>query len=72
MTGYSAKADEHAQWFFDTPLPGRLADVFGLHTNEFYRSDKPLEMMIGGKLRKATDNYYEVLRSTPQSPMRLS
>jgi beta-galactosidase len=60
MTAYSAKADEHAQWF-NTPLPGRLSDVFGLHTNEFYRSDKPLEVMIGGELRKATDNYYEVL-----------
>jgi beta-galactosidase len=60
MTAYSAKADEHAQWF-DTPLPGRLADVFGLHTNEFYRSDIPLQVMIGGQLCAATDGYYEVL-----------
>jgi len=60
MTGYSAKADEHAQWF-DTPLPGRLADVFGLHTNAFYRSDKPLTVMIAGKQAKGTDNYYEIL-----------
>jgi beta-galactosidase len=60
MTAYSAKADEHAQWF-NTPLPGQLADVFGLHTKEFYRSDKPLEVIIGGELRKASDNYYEVL-----------
>ena len=67
MTGYSAKADEHAQWF-DMPLPGRLADVFGLHTNEFYRSDKPLEVMIGGKLRKGTDPYYEVLELDTAKP----
>ena len=60
ITAYSAKADEHAQWF-NTPLPGRLSDVIGLHTNAFYRSDKPLEIIIGGELRKATDNYYEVL-----------
>lgn len=36
MTAYSAKVDEHGQWF-DTPLPGRLSDVFGLKTNAFYR-----------------------------------
>lgn len=60
MTGYSAKADEHALWF-KTPLPGRLSDVFGLHTNAFYRSGKPLEVMIGGKLRRSKDTYYEVL-----------
>ena len=36
MTAFSAKVDEHGQWF-ETPLPGRLSDVFGLKTNEFYR-----------------------------------
>jgi len=60
MTGYSDKADTHGLWF-DTPLPGRLTDVFGLHTNAFYRSEKPLQTTIAGKLIKAKDNYYEVL-----------
>jgi beta-galactosidase len=67
MTAYSAKADEHAQWF-NTPLPGRLSDVFGLHTNEFYRSGKPLEIIIAGELRKATDNYYEIIELDTAKP----
>lgn len=60
MTGYSAKVDDTAKWF-GTPLPGELADVFGLRTNEFYRSDQPLKIAIGGDVRTGTDNYYEVL-----------
>lgn len=68
MTGYSAKADEHAKWFA-TPLPGRLADVFGLHTNEFYRSEKPLEVRIGGNIRKGTDPYFEVLDLDTAEPL---
>ena len=36
MTALSAKVDENNQWF-DTPLPGRLSDVFGIRTSEFYR-----------------------------------
>ena len=68
MTGYSAKADEHALWF-NTPLPGRLADVFGLHTNAFYRSDSPLQVTIGGKLQTAKDNYYEVLELDTAKPL---
>lgn len=67
MTAYSAKADEHAQWF-DTPLPGRLTDVFGLHTNAFYRSDRPLEVRIGGELCRASDNYYEILELETARP----
>jgi hypothetical protein len=35
MAAFSAKVDEHGQWF-DSPLPGRLSDVFGLKTNAFY------------------------------------
>ena len=31
MTAFSAKVDENNQWF-DTPLPGRLSDVFGIRT----------------------------------------
>jgi beta-galactosidase len=60
MTGYSAKVDETAKWF-DTPLPGRLTDVFGLRTNEFYRSDQPLQLSFGGQTLTGSDPYYEVL-----------
>lgn len=60
MTGYSAKVDETAKWF-GTPLPGGLTDVFGLRTNEFYRSEQPLKIMFDGEMRTGTDNYYEVL-----------
>jgi len=60
MTGYSAKADETGKWF-DTPLPGRLADVFGLRTNEFYRSDRPLQVTFNGQTLTGSDPYYEVL-----------
>jgi beta-galactosidase len=60
MTGYSAKVDETGKWF-DTPLPGRLTDVFGVRTNEFYRSDAPLRFTFAGEERTGSDNYYEVL-----------
>ena len=68
MTGYSAKADEHALWF-NTPLPGRLTDVFGLHTNAFYHADKPLQVIIDGKVETATDSYYEVLELDTAKPL---
>lgn len=60
MTGYSAKVDETGKWF-DTPLPGRLTDVFGLRTNEFYRSEQPLQFAFQGKMVTGSDPYYEVL-----------
>jgi beta-galactosidase len=60
MTAYSAKVDEHGQWF-DTPLPGKLSDVFGLRTAEFYEPDVLPEFEIGGKTAKASIRYYEVL-----------
>ncbi len=60
MTAYSAKVDEHGQWF-DTPLPGRLSDVFGLRTAQFYQPDVPPEFEIVGKTAKASIKYYEVL-----------
>ncbi|MCI4592311.1 beta-galactosidase [Sphingobium sp. BYY-5] len=60
MTGYSAKVDATGKWF-DTPLPGRLTDVFGLRTNEFYRSWLPLKISFEGRELTGTDNYYEVL-----------
>lgn len=39
MTAFSAKVDEHGFWF-ETTLPGRLGDVFGLKTNAFYNVGK--------------------------------
>jgi len=60
MTALSAKADEHSQWF-DTPLPGRLSDVFGLRTAEFYRPGTAPEIRLNGKLEKADISFYEVL-----------
>ncbi|MBB6251133.1 beta-galactosidase [Nitrospirillum iridis] len=60
MTGYSAKIDEHGQWF-NTPLPGRLSDVFGLKTNAFYRADAPLKIGMGQDTITTGVRYYEVL-----------
>ena len=60
MTAFSAKVDEHSQWF-DTPLPGRLSDVFGIRTSQFYRPDTLPEVELGGKIAKATIPFYEVL-----------
>ena len=56
----SAKVDENNQWF-DTPMPGRLSDVFGLRTEEFYRPAAPPEMSLNGKTEKASIGFYEVL-----------
>jgi beta-galactosidase len=60
MTAFSAKVDEHGQWF-DTPLPGRLSDVFGLRTSEFYKPDDTPEFTLDGKTVKGSINFYEVL-----------
>ena len=60
MTAFSAKVDEHGQWF-DTPLPGRLSDVFGLRTAQFYSPDELPEFELGGENVKASIPYYEVL-----------
>jgi beta-galactosidase len=60
MTAFSAKVDEHGQWF-DTPLPGRLSDVFGLRTSQFYQNDEMPEFELGGKAAKASIGFYEVL-----------
>jgi beta-galactosidase len=61
MTAFSAKVDETNQWF-DTPLPGRLSDVFGLRTNEFYNwGNSPLELDFNGRRLKTSVNFYEVL-----------
>jgi beta-galactosidase len=70
MTGYSAKVDETGKWF-ETPLPGRLTDVFGVSTNEFYRSDVPLKVTFGGEEHIGTDNYYEVLEPSTAKPLAM-
>jgi beta-galactosidase len=59
MTAYSAKENEHAQWF-DTPLPGRLSDVFGLKTNAFY-DRAALNFALDGKSIETRAHRYEVL-----------
>lgn len=59
MTAYSAKEDEHALWF-DTALPGRLSDVFGLKTNAFY-DVASLNFELDGKPVETTAHRYEVL-----------
>jgi len=68
MTAYSAKVDEHGQWF-DTPLPGRLSDVFGLRTAQFYQPDVLPEFEIDGKTAKASIKYYEVLEPRTASTL---
>lgn len=59
MTAYSAKVNDNNQWF-DTSLPGRLTDVFGLRTNEFYNAGEVVTK-IDGKEIKGDIGYYEVL-----------
>jgi beta-galactosidase len=60
MTALSAKVDENSQWF-ETPLPGRLSDVFGLRTAEFYRPAAAPEVLLNGNTEKAAIGFYEVL-----------
>ena len=60
MTAFSAKVDEHGQWF-QSPLPGRLSDVFGLKTNAFYDADPELKFELGGATVEAGVHRYEVL-----------
>jgi beta-galactosidase len=59
MTALSAKVDEHGQWF-ETPLPGRLSDVFGIKTNAFYDSPA-LNFDFNGKSIDTNVHRYEVL-----------
>lgn len=42
-------------------FPGRLSDVFGLKTNEFYQRKEPLTGTINGTEFKTSINFYEVL-----------
>jgi len=69
MTAFSAKVDEHGQWFA-SPLPGRLNDVFGLRTSQFYEPENLPEFELDGKTAIATIRYYEVLE--PQAARTLA
>jgi beta-galactosidase len=60
MTPFSAKVDEHGQWF-QTPLPGLLNDVFGLKTNAFYESEPALTLDWNGDPINTGAHHYEVL-----------
>jgi beta-galactosidase len=60
MTAFSAKVDEHGQWF-NTPLPGRLSDVFGLKTNAFYDIPAALSFSLGNDSIDTKVHHYEVL-----------
>jgi beta-galactosidase len=62
MTAFSAKVDEHANWF-ETPLPGRLSDVFGLKTNAFYQVSS-LKYDLDGQSVDTGVHFYEVLEPT--------
>ena len=68
MTAYSAKVDETSQWF-NTPLPGRLSDVFGLKTKEFYRTPNPLTGKIAGSDFSTSIHFYEVLEPSTAKVM---
>jgi beta-galactosidase len=70
MTAFSAKVDENSQWF-ETPLPGRLSDVFGIRTSEFYRPSTPPEFSLNGKIEKASIGFYEVLEPKTAKTMAL-
>lgn len=59
MTAYSAKVNENNQWY-DSSLPGGLADVFGLHTNEFYDAGA-LHTKIGADEIQTRIGFYELL-----------
>ena len=59
VTAFSAKVDEHGQWF-NTPLPGRLSDALGLKTNAFYDSPA-LKFDLDGKTIETNVHRYEVL-----------
>jgi beta-galactosidase len=59
MTAFSAKVDEHGNWF-DTPLPGLLNDVFGIKVNAFYEPAEPVSYELDDKVVKTDVRFYEV------------
>jgi beta-galactosidase len=68
MAAFSAKVDEHGQWF-NTALPGRLSDVFGIRTEEFYRPTTAPEFSFDGVTVKTNINFYEVLEPRGAQPL---
>jgi len=66
MTAYSAKVNEHGQWF-ETPLPGLLSDVFGLKTDAFYRVKNALTFDLDGASVESGERFYEVLEPSTAS-----
>ena len=73
MTAFSAKVDEHGQWF-NTPLPGLLSDVFGMKTNAFYDAESSLKFDLDGREVGDGVHRYEVLEPStatvlPDSPI---
>ena len=68
MTAFSAKVDETNQWF-DTSLPARLSDVFGIRTSEFYRPSTLPEINLNGRIEKASIGFYEVIELRTAKPM---
>jgi len=68
LTAFSAKVDEHGLWF-DTPLPGGLADVFGLKTNAFYNASS-VHFTLDGNATDSPTQVYEVLE--PSTAMVLA
>ena len=63
MTAFSAKVDEHGQWF-NTSLPGHLSDVFGLKTNAFYETTTALGYQLDGTTYQTDAKFYEVLETS--------
>ena len=59
MTAYSAKVNENNQWH-ETSLPGRLTDVFGLRTNEFYDA-RVLKTRVGSEEVTLDIGFHEIL-----------
>jgi beta-galactosidase len=59
MTAQSDKVDEHNQWY-DTPLPGRLSDVFGMRTSEFFDAG-PVRLQLAGAELQGDKAFVEVL-----------
>ncbi len=59
MTAQSDKVDEHNQWY-DTPLPGRLSDVFGMRTSEFFDAG-PVRLQFAGEEVQGDKAFVEVL-----------
>ena len=60
MTAFSAKVNEHGQWF-RTSLPGGLSDVFGLKTSAFYSASSNLKFDWNNDTVDSDAREYEVV-----------